>query len=488
MGRRNLPPPTPGAKVAPADVKQFPEAAMYDPNVLRTFFLEFEEADWEKELVEFHNTDVEVPAKLAFDGRTLAGVGVRFRGASSYFMIGDGYKRSLNVSVDFTDKQQRALGVKTLNLLNSNGDPSFLHAVLYSHIARQYLPAPDVNLVKLVINGENWGVYANAEQFNKDFLAKWFKSAKGVRWKVPGSPRGGGGLVYQGDDVAAYQRQYEIKTEDAADAKRGWQALVKLCRALGETPAAELERALAPQLDVDGVLRFLALENATMNSDGYWIRASDFGLFLDEQGVFHVVPHDMNECFQPAGGPGMGRRGPGAPGFGRGGPPGEVGAPGGGPPPEGGPGGTGGTGGTGGPGGQPGARAPREGGVANVDPLAGTDDPGKPLLSRLLAVPALRERYLGYVADIAERWLDWQALEPVVARYRTLIEAEVAADTRKLDSTEAFRRAVGLEPATASTGEGGPRSAPSLQAFLEQRRAFLLAHPEIAKLRAGAKR
>ena len=32
--------------------------------VLRTLFLEFESADWEKELADFYHTDVEVPAKL----------------------------------------------------------------------------------------------------------------------------------------------------------------------------------------------------------------------------------------------------------------------------------------------------------------------------------------------------------------------------------------------------------------------------------------
>ena len=31
-----------------------------------------------------------------------------------------------------------------------------------------------------------------------------------------------------------------------------------------------------------------------------------------------------------------------------------------------------------------------------------------------LAVPALRTRYLGYVRDMAEKWLDWRTLEPVV--------------------------------------------------------------------------
>ena len=45
---------------------------------------------------------------------------------------------------------------------------------------------------------------------------------------------------------------------------------------LNETPPASLEAALAPMLDVDEALKFLALEVALVNSDGYWARASDY--------------------------------------------------------------------------------------------------------------------------------------------------------------------------------------------------------------------
>jgi len=77
-------PPQPGPNVSPADVKSYPEAGLYAPEVLRTLFLEFENADWEKELQDFNNTDVEVPAKLTVDGKTYPNVGVHFRGMSSF--------------------------------------------------------------------------------------------------------------------------------------------------------------------------------------------------------------------------------------------------------------------------------------------------------------------------------------------------------------------------------------------------------------------
>src|SRR5207253_4845157 len=119
-GRGNQEPPQPGEKLTPADVKSYGNESLYDPKVLRTFFLEFEDADWEKELADFKNTDVEVPAKLVVDGKTYLDVGVHFRGMSSFMMVGEASKRSLNLSLDFVHKDQQIGGYRTLNLLNSH--------------------------------------------------------------------------------------------------------------------------------------------------------------------------------------------------------------------------------------------------------------------------------------------------------------------------------------------------------------------------------
>jgi hypothetical protein len=398
--------PEPGPKLSPADVRTYGNEPLYDPMTLRTLFLEFEGADWEQELADFNNTDVEVPANLVVDGRTYKDVGVHFRGASSFMMVSDGYKRSLNLSVDFVHGKQDLAGYRTLNLLNAATDPTFLRAVLYQEIARSYLPVPRMNYVRVVINGESWGVYVNAQQFNKDFLRDWFGADGGVRWKVPGSPRGNGGLEYLGESPAAYQQLYEIKTKDNPKA---WADLANLTRVLNQTAPDQLEAALQPILDIDGVLKFLALEVALVNTDGYWTRASDYSIYQDPKGKFHIIPHDMNE------GLGVGNGGGGRRGFGGGSGP-------------------------------------------SLDPLVAVDDPSKPLRSRLLAVPALRERYLSYVRDIAERWLDWKTLEPLVTKYQALIAADVKADNRKLFSTEAFTSDVA-----------------GLKSFADRRRTFLLA-------------
>jgi hypothetical protein len=397
--------PEPGRSLRPADVRTYGNEHLYDLDTLRTIFLTFEAGDWEQELADFNGTDVEVGATMVVDGRTFRDVGVGFRGASSYMMVSAGYKRSLNLSIDFVHEEQRLGGYRTLNLLNAANDPTFLRAVLYTEIARQYIPIPRMNYVRVVINGESWGVYLNAQQFNTDLVRDYFDADGGARWKVPGSPRGMGGLEYLGESADAYRGIYDIRSRDR---EKSWADLANLTKVLNETPPSELEAALRPILDVDAALKFLALEVALVNSDGYWSRASDYNLYQDPKGRFHIIPHDVNEALGVGGGGG---------GFGRGG----------------------------------------RGGGASLDPLVCANDSSKPLCSKLLAVPALRARYLGYVRDIADRWLDWSRLEPMAQKYRALIAEDVKSDTRKLYGTQEF-----------DSGVAGIRE------FVTSRRAFLL--------------
>ena len=434
-------PAKPGPKVNPADVKAYPEAKLYDTTILRTIFIEFEnKKDWEAELADFYHTDVEVPATVTVDGKKYPDVGIHFRGNSSYFMAPAGYKHSLNLSFDFVDSKQRLYGYKTTNLLNCAEDPTFMHSVLYCNISRKYIPAPQANFIKVVINGESWGIYANQQQFNKEFVQENYKTTKGARWRVPGHPGASAGLSYLGESIEEYKRHYQLKSKDN---EKDWKALIEVCRVLNKTPTDKLEDALKAILDIDAALWFLALDNAVINDDGYWTRASDYSLYRDPKGKFHLIPYDTNETFQPMGGGFGGKGGPGGK--------------------EGGPGGGFGKGPKDGKGG---------GGYA-LDPLIGVNNSRTPLY-RLLNVPGLRAKYLDNMRTIANDQFDWQKLKAVIHGYRALIEKEVELDTRKLYSLADFKASLADVPE-------GSGSRYNLRAFAEGRRTYLLNHPEIKK-------
>jgi hypothetical protein len=310
-------------------------------------------------------------------------------------------------------RDQTLLGHRSLNLLNANQDPTFMRSVLYLDIARDYIPALRANFARVAINGESWGLYVNQQTFSQEAEQEMFTSSKGTRWKSPNNSVGGG-FSYLGDDIALYRRWYEMK---GADNPTAWRALIRLTKVLNDTPADQLEAALAPVMDVDEVLKFLALDIALANGDGYWNDGSDFNVYLNDKGRFIVTPHDANEGFRARG-----------------------------------------------------ANA------AQPDPLVNLTDPNKALRHKLLASPALRDRYLRFIGDIAEKWLDWNRLGPLVDRYRELIADDVAKDTRKHDTTEAFT--TGIYGAA-----GAAPVASTLKGYAELRRAALLAHPEIVKAR-----
>ena len=362
-----------------------PNTDLYDEKTLRTLYLRFADPDWYEQLGDFYRTDVEVPADLIVDGTTYPSVGVRFRGNTSYMFAGNSEKKPLNITIDYADKNQRLYGYRTLNLLNGSDDPTFLREALYSRISRAYTPAIKANFVKLAINGENWGVYTNSQQFNRDFLKDWFGTDRGARWKISmmGPGGGRGALTYEGDDPSVYKQAYELKSKDDPG---DWTALINLCKSLNTTPADRLEDSLNPILNVDQALWLIALESIFID-EGYVTRGADYALYRDGRyGRFHLLSIDNNETFRFGGGPGFRMGGSGA----------------------------------------------------ELSPLASADDESRPVISRLLAVPHLRARYLAHVRTIVDEWLDWNVLAPIVAEYQALIDAEVKADAKKLYTYEAF--------------------------------------------------
>lgn len=399
--------------------------AFYDAGTLRTLYLRFHDEDWYAQLNAFYRTDVEVPAELVVDGKVYSEIGVRARGTSSYFTV-ESAKKSFNIAIDYGDDNQRLYGYKTLNLLNGHRDASFLREVLYNRIARDYIPAMKTNLVKLVINGENWGVYINLQQYNKDFLDEWFGTRDGIRWKV--GP-GGGALIVPGNDIASYERTYQLRTSNV---ENPWEKLIELCEMLdAKTPNAKLETDLLSIFNVDRALWQLAVSNVFMDDDGYIHKGGDFALYQDVNERIHLISHDNNESFMFGAnrGGGPGGRGPGGWSWG-------------------------------------------ELTTGMVSPVTHADNAMRPVISRLLGIPEWKARYIAHVKTVVDEWLNWEMMEPIIREYHSLINSEVQQDNKKLYDYNGFLGSV--------DGDGGGRT-PSYKRFVSQRRENLLNHPELNK-------
>ena len=136
----------------------------------------------------------------------------------------------------------------------------------------------------MVINGESWGVYVNAQQFNKDFLGENFKTDRVPAGRCPAARA----AAAASSTWATTRRTSALRDQNKDDAK-AWASLIKLCKVLNETPPDKLEAELEPLLDIDGVLRFLALDVAwsTATATGP-VRATTRS--PGPNGRFHVMP------------------------------------------------------------------------------------------------------------------------------------------------------------------------------------------------------
>ena len=144
--------------------------------------------------------------------------------------------------------------------------------------------------------------------------------------------------------------------------------------------------SLAPVLDIERALMYLALENTFTDEDGYLNKGADYFLYWEvETGRFHPIQNDANEVL---GATNM-RLGP-----------------------------------------------------ESWSPFEGETNPNRPLISRLLSVSSLRQSYISYVRTLLDEALNLAVLEPKIEEYRSLIRDEVMVDSKKLYSNAEFESSI----------------------------------------------
>lgn len=240
-------------------------------------------------------------------GQTLTNVGVRFKGNSSFNMSRASLKRPFKLDFDRDSKGRTFRGHEELLLNNNvNDGTQFREALAYDAFRRAGVPAPRTAFAKvfLTINGERTneflGLYTLVEAVEGDFLQIHFGTRKGLLVK-PDRVRG---LEYLGEDWNAYTKRYNPKTHvKPGDTRR----FIGLTKFLAEDDDATFVRELPNQLDVDGFLRFIALNALLANYDSFLGTGHNYYFFQPRAGgKAAFIPWDLNEAF--GGHPGAGPR------------------------------------------------------------------------------------------------------------------------------------------------------------------------------------
>lgn len=264
------------------------EIGFYDSSLIRNVYINFPQANYWTLLQQNYNSKTDLPATMIVDSITYDSVGVRFKGNTSYKNVANSQKKSFNISLNYVKEDQEIDKYSTLNFNNSYEDKSFLREVFYLHQIRKHVPAAKGNFIHLYLNNQDWGVYPNIQQLNKDFIKEWFFSNNGINWRAdspngtssPGWGDGTAALNYISSDTTQYKNYYTLKSSDLTNP---WDSLKMVCNVLNNS-GASLETVLPLHLDVDRTLWFLASEIAFSDDDSYVMKGKmDYYAYFDPE-------------------------------------------------------------------------------------------------------------------------------------------------------------------------------------------------------------
>jgi hypothetical protein len=267
---------------------------LYDTTVLRTFAIQFNDANWLTLLRNNYFSQTNILATLTVDGISYPNVGVRIRGNTSYTALPAGSEKfSLNVELDTVDPEQTIMGYKALNLNNGFHDPTFCREVIYNNYVARFIPNPRANHAVVTLNGQNWGVYVNVQQFDRVMLDPHFSNTGGLRIKCANNPSGPG-LRYNGALPSGYTG-YEIK--DPGGLADPWAPLIAVCNTVTNEPLATWQNT-DNLFAIDAAIWSVVLENILTDDDSYVNKGADFVTYRDPaDGRMYLLQTDANETF-----------------------------------------------------------------------------------------------------------------------------------------------------------------------------------------------
>jgi hypothetical protein len=363
----------------------------YDVNNIQEIQITFDQENWQYTLdsLRFNGSGL-LLGSVEINGQKFNDIGVRYRESRSFR---PGNKRnSLYIKLNFIDKEQNYQGHSSVKLSSALRDPSMVREVFGYEIARKYMPAPQANFTKVIVNGEYYGLFVNIQPIDDTFLTNYFGESEGtfVRCEpnlVEPEPSGCksdvfGSLQYD-NSAKCYLHNFQLLSES------GWDDLIELTYVLNQTPN-EVDRVL----DVDRTLWMLAFNNVLVNMSSYTGRFSEnYYLYRDKNGKFSPIIYDLNLCFGSYKNTGVGS---------------DL----------------------------------KLKGLQELDPLLHVDNSAKPLISRLLSNDEYKKIYLSHIRTLVNDVFRKDQYVDRIEELQNLIRTDFENDKNRYYSTEDFNNSL----------------------------------------------
>ena len=260
--------PPPGEPDAAAPVDAGPRVTadeVFDGTRVRRFELTVAAADWE--WLQAHARDEQyVPADLRYGEATLGRIGLRYKGAVGSLALcfdqqGNRTCPKLSMKLDFDQyvEGQRFAGLEHLNFHAMSRDPSHMKERLgYDLFRAAGVPAPRATHARLVVNGEDLGLFALVEAVDGEFVEDHFGAVDG----------GEGNLYKEVWPVHAEAAPYVAALETNAATPRV-ERMVRFAGALAGADASTFGGVIDAWTDRPTLVSYLAVDRLIDHWDGF---------------------------------------------------------------------------------------------------------------------------------------------------------------------------------------------------------------------------
>ena len=222
-------------------------------------------------------------------------VGIHLKGAAGSHRPMDDGKPAFTLNFDKFVDHQNFHGLDKLSLNNSVQDGSYMTEAICSELfLAAGVPTTRTTHARVWLNGRDLGFYVLKEGFDKTFLKRHFKNAKGN--------------LYDGGFLREITEPLERTSGDGDVRNRA--DLKSLAAAAAEPDHAKRLERLRQVLDLDRFLSFAVLEMLTWHWDGYVMKKNNYRVYHDPDADKLVfLPHGMDQMFWDANGPVVPRSG-----------------------------------------------------------------------------------------------------------------------------------------------------------------------------------
>lgn len=235
---------------------------------------------------------------ISINGQPLKDIGVRYKGNASFNLMSGSLKRNMKIKLDWSIKDQNYYSIETLNLNSGGLDPSKLRDAFGYLLFRQAgVSAPRTTFAEMtltipgVYEKEHLGVYTIVEQVNKSYLKDHFGSKKGLLMK----PEGIASMEYHGDDWRFYKHLYRPDSDASIEQSN---RVIEFARIVNLNNKKKFHDSIESYLDIDGFLRFIAVNALIVNLDTMLAMPQNYYLHLrKDNNKFVFFPWDLDISF-----------------------------------------------------------------------------------------------------------------------------------------------------------------------------------------------